>query len=229
MVCSHKLSLVAAPLLKIIITHTKQTQHMIQQQRREDPRFKHPQLPPNHFAREKKTKKRNSRCLASRQRAHARPRGEGDSCSLLVTFALRKSTYGCGMVWVKIKPPKDHRFWSMLPLTRVPFWVPIVDPQPYGSVFSLGNPQNAGFPVVSPCFHLTSRCLNSVMDGLCCPLKPPNKQVLKYRGWTTFHRTCQLGLMTPYMILVDKSQFPAGAGCCPSTWTGFALPWENEA
>ena len=34
-------------------------------------------------------------------------------------------------VWVKIKPPGDHTFWSMLPLTRVPFWVPIFDPQPY--------------------------------------------------------------------------------------------------
>ena len=35
-------------------------------------------------------------------------------------------------VWVKIKPPGDRRFWSMLPLTRVPFWVPILDPLPNG-------------------------------------------------------------------------------------------------
>ena len=33
-------------------------------------------------------------------------------------------------VWVKSKPPKDGRFWSMVPLTRVPLWVPIFDPQP---------------------------------------------------------------------------------------------------
>ena len=33
-------------------------------------------------------------------------------------------------VWVKIKPPGDRRFWSMFPLTRVPFWVQIFDPPP---------------------------------------------------------------------------------------------------
>ena len=34
-------------------------------------------------------------------------------------------------VWVKIKPPGDRRFWSMFPLTRVPFGgYPIFDPQP---------------------------------------------------------------------------------------------------
>ena len=33
-------------------------------------------------------------------------------------------------VWVKIKPPADNRFWSMLPLTRVPFRVHIFDPRP---------------------------------------------------------------------------------------------------
>ena len=33
-------------------------------------------------------------------------------------------------VWVKTKPAGDHRVWSMLPLTRVPFWVPMFDPQP---------------------------------------------------------------------------------------------------
>ena len=34
-------------------------------------------------------------------------------------------------LWVKIKPPGDRRFWSIFPFTRVPFWAPIVDPQPY--------------------------------------------------------------------------------------------------
>ena len=41
-------------------------------------------------------------------------------------------------VWVKIQPPGDRGFWSMLPLTRVPFWVPICDPHPYG--YQSGNP-----------------------------------------------------------------------------------------
>ena len=36
-------------------------------------------------------------------------------------------------VWVKIKPPKNHRFYSLVPFTRVPFWVPVFDPQPFWS------------------------------------------------------------------------------------------------
>ena len=32
--------------------------------------------------------------------------------------------------WVKIKPPGDRRFSSLFPLTRVPFGVPMFDPQP---------------------------------------------------------------------------------------------------
>ena len=35
-------------------------------------------------------------------------------------------------VWVKIKPPGDRLSLSWVPFTRVPCWVPIVDPQPYG-------------------------------------------------------------------------------------------------
>ena len=36
----------------------------------------------------------------------------------------------CG-VWGKIEPPGDRRFWSMFPLTRVPFWYRFFDPQPH--------------------------------------------------------------------------------------------------
>ena len=35
-------------------------------------------------------------------------------------------------MWVQIKPPRGHRFRSMLLLTRVPFRVPIFNPQPCG-------------------------------------------------------------------------------------------------
>ena len=39
----------------------------------------------------------------------------------------------CDMwVWVKIKPPGGHRFLSMFPFTRVPFWYRFFDPQPCG-------------------------------------------------------------------------------------------------
>ena len=37
-------------------------------------------------------------------------------------------------IWVKTKPPGDRRFWSMFPLTRVPFGVPIFDPQPHTGI-----------------------------------------------------------------------------------------------
>ena len=39
-------------------------------------------------------------------------------------------SYRLKWVWVKIKPPGDRRCWSMFPLARVPFGVPIFDPQP---------------------------------------------------------------------------------------------------
>ena len=41
--------------------------------------------------------------------------------------------WGGSWVWVKIKPAGDHRFWSLVPFTRVPFRVPIFDPQPVES------------------------------------------------------------------------------------------------
>ena len=41
-------------------------------------------------------------------------------------------------VWVKIKPSGDRRFWSFLLFTRVPFWVPIPDPQPFWSLKAYG-------------------------------------------------------------------------------------------
>ena len=33
--------------------------------------------------------------------------------------------------WVKINPPGDCRFWSSFSFARVPFWVPIFDPNPF--------------------------------------------------------------------------------------------------
>ena len=41
-----------------------------------------------------------------------------------------------------MKPPGDRRFWSMFPLARVPFGVPIFDPQPCGD---LGSQAHARF------------------------------------------------------------------------------------
>ena len=34
-------------------------------------------------------------------------------------------------VWVKINPPGDRRFESLIPFARLLIWVPIFDPQPY--------------------------------------------------------------------------------------------------
>ena len=44
------------------------------------------------------------------------------------TFSL--ASLAQSWVWVKIKPPGDPRFSSWVPFTRVPFLVPVFDPQP---------------------------------------------------------------------------------------------------
>ena len=41
-----------------------------------------------------------------------------------------RTEQGVIWVWVKIKATGDRRFWCMFPLPKVPFWVPICDPQP---------------------------------------------------------------------------------------------------
>ena len=40
-------------------------------------------------------------------------------------------------VWVKMKPPGTCRFLCRFLLTRVPFWVPVFDPQPFPAIDSL--------------------------------------------------------------------------------------------
>ena len=40
--------------------------------------------------------------------------------------------YGSKWVWRKDNQDRLHRFWSMFPLTRVPFWYRFVEPQPNG-------------------------------------------------------------------------------------------------
>ena len=37
-------------------------------------------------------------------------------------------------VWLKIKHGGLHRFWSIFPLARVPFWYRFFEPEPFGSV-----------------------------------------------------------------------------------------------
>ena len=37
-------------------------------------------------------------------------------------------------VWLKIKQDGLRRFWSMFPLTRVPFWYRLFEPQPCGYI-----------------------------------------------------------------------------------------------
>ena len=39
-------------------------------------------------------------------------------------ITLERSQYQSMWVWVKLKPPGDHRFLSLFPFTRVPFWEP---------------------------------------------------------------------------------------------------------
>ena len=44
------------------------------------------------------------------------------SCAFAVFYEM--------WAWVKIKQPRDRRFKSLVPFTRVAFWVPTLDPQP---------------------------------------------------------------------------------------------------
>ena len=41
-------------------------------------------------------------------------------------------------LWVKIEQEGLRRFWSMCPLTRVPFWYRFFEPQPYGRGSKIG-------------------------------------------------------------------------------------------
>ena len=42
-------------------------------------------------------------------------------------------------VWLKIKQEGLRRFWSMFPLTRVPFWHGFFEPQPYIYIYREGR------------------------------------------------------------------------------------------
>ena len=72
---------------------------------------------------------RTTRTARHRSQLQSKPSSSLDGCLNLAVGGWRAGQNPT-WVWVKIKPPGDHRFWSMLPLTRVPFWVPIFDPQP---------------------------------------------------------------------------------------------------
>ena len=70
-------------------------------------------------------------------------------------------------VWVKIKPPENHRFWFMLPLTRVPFWVPVFDPQPNRKCSLRYNLNVSTELGVSTCWagREGSKCPPAICDG----------------------------------------------------------------
>ena len=46
-------------------------------------------------------------------------------------------------VWLKIKHQGLRKFWSMFPLTRVPFWYRFFEPQPDVQAFQVRNPHLA--------------------------------------------------------------------------------------
>ena len=51
----------------------------------------------------------------------------------LVIFPLDRVASRTAYIWVrvKMKPPGDRRFLSLVPFTRVPFWLRIFEPSPY--------------------------------------------------------------------------------------------------
>ena len=60
--------------------------------------------------------------------------------SLILLICIEGLPEFCGelvvWVWLKIKQEGLRRFWSMFPLTRVPFWVPIFYPQLYIYIYT---------------------------------------------------------------------------------------------
>ena len=56
-------------------------------------------------------------------RLKPRPFGVATSCKPWCRFRI--------WVWLKIKQEGLRRFWSMVPLTRVPFWCRFFEPRPY--------------------------------------------------------------------------------------------------
>ena len=75
--------------------------------------------------------KGRQQAFSQEQRVHCKPRaGQTGSTSGPADKSIFQEV-AIIWVWVKIKPPGDRRFWSMFPLTRVPFGVPIFDPLPF--------------------------------------------------------------------------------------------------
>ena len=62
-------------------------------------------------------------CWTSTRRRSVTPRLE----------ALAGELFDAAWVWLKINQEGLRRFWSMVPLARVPFWYRFFEPQPHGS------------------------------------------------------------------------------------------------
>ena len=72
-------------------------------------------------------------------------------------------------MWLKIKQEGLRRFWSMFPLTRVPFGYRFFEPQPYGEDVCRSNPIS-GFERLAPVVDARDRRLPQ--DRPCVNCKP---------------------------------------------------------
>ena len=88
-------------------------------------------------------------------------------------------------VWVKIKPLGDRRFWSMFPLTRVPFGVPILDPQPTAvdSYLFLGGAPLRSLPCQNCCMRLFAPHARRLEFCWMLPLRQARNHSESYWSW----------------------------------------------
>ena len=87
-------------------------------------------------------------------------------------------------MWVKIKPLGDHTFWSMLPLTRVPFWVPIFDSQS-SSLLAVSAIRAESVCAKDVLFRRRVLALHdaSLLDGIRAPVAPWRRGSLLILKW----------------------------------------------
>ena len=92
---------------------------------------------------------------------------------------------------LKIKPEGLRRFWSVFPLTRVPFWYRFFEPQPNGFVI----------PLV-PCLRKLTAAGLGHLAGAHAPGAHPAEVVFRWSGWA------QSGdeLATPKMVQTPPTQ-----------------------
>ena len=141
--------------------------------------------------------------------------------------------YVCIWVWLKTKQEGLRRFWSMFPLTRVPFWYRFFEPRPYIYIFEctyicLYKRRDPGLARVAwlVCFFRLRRC-----ERLSRPTRPtgssrftsPTRTSPNFLKFITFilKRTrllLDICLFSPLLVLKGTDHFFQAEAKRTSRW-----------